>query len=80
MNERCGYCGRFMAYENDTEWGERWVCARQTEHILADPEHWSVLTYGLEGETDVDGHPISGLTGAHRLSPEQLRIALGVDL
>lgn len=76
--ERCPYCGRFMAYEDDAEWGERWVCAAQNAHILADPESWSVLTYTLEGEVDVDGEPISGLVGAHRLTEVQLRTALGL--
>lgn len=79
--ERCGYCGRFMRYEHDAEWGERWVCVEQSAHILADPEHWSVLTYALgDDAVDADDQPISGnLVGAHRLTTEQLRIALGLD-
>ncbi|MFD6699703.1 MULTISPECIES: hypothetical protein [unclassified Microbacterium] len=77
--ERCPYCGRFMAYEDSAEWGERWVCAAQTDHIIADPESWSVLTYALEGEVDVDGEPLGGLVGAHRLTEAQLRTALGLD-
>lgn len=78
--ERCGYCGRFMAEEFDTEWGERWVCSQQDAHILADPEHWSVLTYALgDDAVDTDGEPIAGnFVGAHRLTVEQLRVALGM--
>jgi hypothetical protein len=78
--ERCGYCGRFQRYENDIEFGERWVCSNQSAHIIADPEHWSVLTYALEGELDIQGEPIQGeLFRADLLTTEQLRRALGVD-
>ena len=78
--EQCPYCGQFMAYEDDAEWGERWVCSNQSAHILADPERWSVLAYPLgEDAVDIYGQPISGLVGAHRLTREQLRTALGVE-
>lgn len=78
--ERCPYCGRFMAYEDDTEWGERWVCSNQSAHIIADPERWSVLTYALgDDAVDIDGEPISGLVGAHRLTAEQLRICTNTE-
>lgn len=79
--ERCRYCGRFMRYEVDAEWGERWVCAEQNGHIIADPEQWSVLTYALrEGDVDIYGEPIQigDMIGAHHLTPEQLHTALGV--
>lgn len=78
--EKCPYCGRFMRYEDDAEWGERWVCAEQSAHILADPEHWSVDTIALpEDAVDIDGDPVSGMIRAELLTTEQLRIALGVD-
>ena len=78
--EKCSYCGRFMAYECDGEYGEWWKCSRQAEHILADPEYWSVDVLPLgEDAVDIDGDPISGLVGAHRLTTEQLRIVLGLS-
>lgn len=41
--QRCSYCGRFMALvDYGAEFGTDWVCSKQAEHILADPEHWSV--------------------------------------
>lgn len=77
--ERCPYCGWFMRYEDSAEWGEAWVCARQAEHIIADPENWSVDVIALgDDAVDTDGDPISGLVGAHRLTPDQLRVALGI--
>lgn len=77
--ERCPYCGRFMAYLDDAEWGERWMCAAQADHIMADPESWSVDVIALgDDATDIDGDPISGIVGAHRLTVAQLRTALGL--
>lgn len=78
--ERCGYCGRYMRYEEyDVEWGERWVCSQQAAHIIADPEHWSVDVIALGRDAvDIDGDPISGLVAAHRLTIDQLHVALGV--
>jgi hypothetical protein len=68
-----------MAYQDDAEWGERWVCAAQAEHIIADPESWSVDVIALgDDAVDIDGDPIYGLVGAHRLTEEQLRTALGL--
>lgn len=78
--ERCPRCGRFMRYEDSAEWGEIWVCARQSAHILADPEGWTVDTIALpENAVDIDGDPVSGMIRAELLTTEQLRIALGVD-
>jgi|SRR6185312_14491429 len=43
MAERCPYCGRFMAdVDYGAEYGSEWVCSKQFDHIVADPEHWSV--------------------------------------
>ena len=75
--ERCPYCGRFMAYEDSAEWGENWTCAHWRAHVLADPWSWSIDVLALGPDAvDVDGDPISGIVGASRLSPDQLRIAL----
>ena len=42
---RCGYCGRFMAdVDYGLEYGSEWVCSKQLDHIVADPEHWTVGT------------------------------------
>jgi|TARA_R100000482_G_scaffold124710_2_gene78586 hypothetical protein len=77
--EKCPYCGRYMAYLDDAEWGEHWVCAHQAAHILADPESWSVDTIALGPDAiDKDGDPLYGIVGAHRLTSEQLRVALGL--
>ena len=79
--ERCPYCGRFMAYLDDAEWGERWVCAWQAKHILSDPATWSVDVLALGSDAvDVDGDPISGVVGAQRLTEDQLRMALGLTV
>jgi len=68
-----------MAYLDDAEWGERWMCAWQAKHILADPTNWSVDVLALGPDAvDVDGDPISGVVGAHRLTESQLRTALGL--
>lgn len=78
--QKCPYCGRFMAYEDSAEWGENWVCARWRQHVLADPESWSIDVIELGPDaTDVDGDPIGGITSASRLSTSQLRIALGMQ-
>lgn len=62
--ERCDYCGRYMAFEDyGADYGCEWVCSRQADHILADPEHWTLS----------DGTP------AHRLSTEQLLTRLGTE-
>jgi hypothetical protein len=43
MSAQCGYCGRYMALvDYGVEYGTGWVCSRQTEHIVADPEHWTI--------------------------------------
>lgn len=77
--ERCPYCGRFMAYEDSAEWGENWVCAHWREHVLLDPSSWSIDVLALGPDAvDVDGDPISGIVSASRLTPEQLRTALGL--
>jgi len=45
MGEPCPYCGRFMArLDYGIEFGEEWVCSRQFEHIVADPDHWTIGT------------------------------------
>ena len=41
--ERCGYCGRFMSLvDYGAEFGSEWVCSRQFDHIVSDPEHWTI--------------------------------------
>lgn len=43
MSEQCGYCGQYMTLvDYGAEAGSEWVCSRQTEHIVADPEHWTI--------------------------------------
>lgn len=67
-----------MAYEDSAEWGENWVCAHWGAHVLADPSSWSIDVVALGPEAiDIDGNPIDGITSASRLTPEQLRVALG---
>ena len=45
MAEQCGYCGRFMAVvDYGAEYGSEPVCSKQFDHIVADPEHWTVGT------------------------------------
>ena len=78
--EKCGYCGRYMRYENDGEYGEHWMCSRQAEHIVADPKSWSVDTIALGPDAvDADGEPVSGFVWADTLTPRDLRIAVGLD-
>lgn len=75
--ERCPYCGRFMSYEDSAEWGENWVCTRWRQHVLIDPDRWSIDVIALGPDAvDIDGDPISGIVSASLLSPEQLRVAL----
>jgi hypothetical protein len=62
------------------EWGSEWKCSLQTDHILTDPEHWSVDVIDLgDDATDIDGDPISGMVPAELLRPEDLRTALGLE-
>lgn len=55
-------------------WDTEPYCTRTEQHILADPEHWSVPVENMI----VDGEMYTGLVGAHHLSTEQLATALGV--
>lgn len=75
MPERCGYCGRFMRTTDFEGWGTEPYCTRTNDHILADPEHWSI---DVENVVLDDGVPYTGHIGAHHLTTEQLRTALGV--
>lgn len=43
MAERCEDCGRFMSsVDYGADFGTELVCSRQFEHIVADPEHWTI--------------------------------------
>ena len=43
MAEPCPYCGRFMAFVDlGAFYGTEWVCSQQFEHIVADPDHWTI--------------------------------------
>lgn len=43
MSEPCPYCGRFMArVDHGVEFGVEWECSKQFEHIVADPDHWTI--------------------------------------
>lgn len=47
-SERCGYCGRFMStVDYGAGYGIEWVCSKQFDHIVSDPEHWSVGSLGM---------------------------------
>ena len=73
--ERCGYCGRFMRTKDFDGWDTEPYCTRTEDHILADPEHWSI---DVENVVLDDGVPYTGHIGAHHLTNEQLRTALGL--
>lgn len=64
---RCGYCGRFMRLADyGAEFGSEWVCSQQVDHIIADPQHWSVWIeeahleeWGIVTEQHIPAHTMT---------------------
>jgi len=57
------------------EYGSEWVCSQQRQHILDDPEHWSV--YVVDHDLG-DGKTYTGPISAHSLTHGELLRALDI--